>query len=243
VEPVDTLWFVGVILLFYLVYPPIAYTSSNSRNMLLAVAGIFVFFVMLRIAFNIVDFRFFEFYALFVAGVVSSKYDLLHINKIRHSYVFYITILCLTIIFFMAMKAYTVVGDPSLDAYNVSLFSIPNALVTIFIDVVGMLVIWATYNIVKLHIPSMNTRSLKVAFVMAFSSYCVYLFHRPFLSIFTISLSALHFAIPVRVVATILLGLPLLFALSYIIQSRENWLIGRLKAARKNRMQDSDVHS
>jgi peptidoglycan/LPS O-acetylase OafA/YrhL len=235
VAPIETLWFVGVILLFYLLYPLIAYLSSNSRNMWFAVVAIFAFFVVLRVAFDIVDFRFFLYYGIFVAGIVASKYDLFHIHKIGHSSVFYITVLCLTVVIRAAIMANTVAGDPQLGAYDASLFSITNTLVTIFLNAVGLLVVYSTYNIVRLHIPSMNATSLKVAFVMAFSSYCVYLFHRPFLSVFTISLTALHFAIPVGIVTTILIGLPLLFVLSYVIQSRENRLIDRLKAARKNK--------
>jgi hypothetical protein len=66
-------WFVGVILLCYLIYPlMMRYGSNNKVRLLLISAAIFALFLAIRLSFGIVDTRFFLYYFVFVSGIAAS---------------------------------------------------------------------------------------------------------------------------------------------------------------------------
>ena len=74
IEPVSIIWFVGVIVIFYLIYPLIVYPSRDGAHLILASCAVLLPFVVMRLAFDIVDFRFFMYYGIFVAGILASKH-------------------------------------------------------------------------------------------------------------------------------------------------------------------------
>jgi peptidoglycan/LPS O-acetylase OafA/YrhL len=78
INPVYTLCFVGVILIFYLVYPLIVYPSGDGTHLILASCAVLLPFVVMRLAFNIIDFRFFIYYGIFVAGILASIYEVIY---------------------------------------------------------------------------------------------------------------------------------------------------------------------
>lgn len=78
INPVTTGWFVGVILIFYLIYPLMVYHSRDGANLILASCAVLLPFVVMRLAFDIIDFRFFMYYGIFVAGILASKYGTMY---------------------------------------------------------------------------------------------------------------------------------------------------------------------
>jgi peptidoglycan/LPS O-acetylase OafA/YrhL len=247
--PTLTLWFVGVILLYYLAYLFIAAFSCDVKQMALATLGVFVFFVILRITLGIIDFRFFAYYGLFVAGVVASKYNVLYradVNRLHTGLaVLLFVIASAAIETFLNFRPYPSNIYDTLGAINaaqVTNFSSSMVLVIVIAvyTALSLVFIYASVNIVRLVVPSLSKKGVKLVIALSFSSYAVFLFHRPFYyvlsggvaKIFHLSAVTMNGVVTINIV--FVLGLPLLFLLCYVIQSTENDLVVWLKMRKQN---------
>lgn len=241
--PTLTLWFVGIILLYYMVYLVVARFSYDAKHMALAILGVFVFFVMLRIALGIIDFRFFAYYGLFVAGVVASKFNVFYradVNRLHTG----LAVLLFSVVSATIAAVLLYRPNPSsifdiLGAINNAQVNFSSSMVLIIMvyTALALVFIYASVNIARLAVPSLSERGLKLVIALSFSSYAVYLFHRPFYSVLRGSVARIsHLSVTSAVTINIVfvLGLPLLFLLCYVIQSAENDFVARLKRRRPN---------
>lgn len=228
VEPVIPLWFIGVILLYYLLYLVFAALSYDAKYMFFAMLGCFLSFATLRLAFNIIDFRFFLYYAIFIAGIIARKYNLLYGRDARRSSTAYATLLLLVVLLAVASPhiilrtlpyAYAGLGvdNTSLDVQAVLAIALSNA--------VALLFIYASFNVARLSLPLMSKTTMKLILVISLSSYCVYLFHMPFLDLLVAALGATRIAALTQDIIIIVCGIPLLFLIGYALQVRTNNLI------------------
>lgn len=69
-DPVFTLWFVGFIVVLYLLYPVIVAPARSTRGIILISGGIFALLAVLHFLLNIVDLRLLQYYFFFIAGIV-----------------------------------------------------------------------------------------------------------------------------------------------------------------------------
>ena len=70
--PMLTLWFIGIIVIFYLIY--IVLKSLGSIKLIIpASIGIPFFFVFLRGFFGLVEYRFLYYYFIFITGIVTAQ--------------------------------------------------------------------------------------------------------------------------------------------------------------------------
>jgi peptidoglycan/LPS O-acetylase OafA/YrhL len=234
------LWFVGVILLYYLVYLFIAAFSCDTKQLALTVLGVFVFFVILRITLGIIDFRFFAYYALFVVGVVASKYNLLDRVDVKRLHTGLAVLLF--VISMVAIAAFdhfaptsSNIGDVLLTIIHaqVTNFSSFMVLVVALYTGIALVFIYASFNIARLVVPSLSKAGVQLVTALSFSSYAVYLFHEPFYFIFHGGVDRITHLSTVIINITFLVGLPILFLLCYVIQSRENDLVSWMKMRRQ----------
>lgn len=72
-DPVFTLWFVGFIMVLYLLYPVIMAPARSARGIILISGGIFALLAVLHFLLNIVDVRLLQYYFFFIAGIVASR--------------------------------------------------------------------------------------------------------------------------------------------------------------------------
>jgi peptidoglycan/LPS O-acetylase OafA/YrhL len=228
VEPVVPLWFVGVILLYYLLYLVFAALSYDAKYMFSAMLGFFFSFAMLRLAFNIIDFRFFLYYGIFIAGIIARRYNLLYGRDAKKSSTVYATLLLLVVLLTVASPHIIVrtlpyayaelgVGSTSLDLQTVLAIALANAVVLLFI--------YASFNIARLTLPLMSKTTLKLILAISLASYCVYLFHMPFLDLLAAALGATRIAALAQDTIILVCGIPLLFLFGYALQVRTNNLI------------------
>jgi peptidoglycan/LPS O-acetylase OafA/YrhL len=222
--PVITLWFIGVILLFYLIYPLVVSISNMSKRLALvfALSMPLLLFVVLRLAFNIVDFRFFVYYALFFGGLVASKYDVLYRYSEKLSY-FKISVLLL--FFALALIASVSLFDAQLQEFfyiglNTSASSLTTSTVLgiTLADLLGLLFIYVAFTLSRLIRPSISRTARKAISGIAFSSYCVYLFHRPVFELLINALDATQLVSLQKVVLLFACGIPLTFVVGYALQ-------------------------
>jgi len=72
-DPVFTLWFVGFIMVLYLLYPVIVAPERSARGIILISGGIFALLAVLHFLLNIVDLRLLQYYVFFIAGIVAAR--------------------------------------------------------------------------------------------------------------------------------------------------------------------------
>ena len=71
-EPIFTLWFIGFIIIMYAVYPLFSDNRGTIKKRILVAAGIFIALLIVHTTLNIIDYRFFMYYFIFILGVVAS---------------------------------------------------------------------------------------------------------------------------------------------------------------------------
>jgi peptidoglycan/LPS O-acetylase OafA/YrhL len=237
VTPILTLWFVGVILICYTLYPLVAFFSDSSTQLTLSILGSFILFVTLRVAFGIVDFRFFVFYAIFIAGVLFSKCDVLYKPGSRSPLIRYAPFLSLTAVLIVIVFINLSISNANaLDVNEASLFSIPTIFAIILADALALWFIYSLFGTIRLCTPRLSQNTLRLVFILSFASYAAYLFHRPFLGTVAELLALIHVQAFVSDLTVIVFAVPLLFVFSYFIQSKENDLMNWLKHTWQERL-------
>ena len=237
--PVITLWFIGVILLFYLIYPLVVSISNTSKRLVLALLMPLLLFIVLRLAFNLVDFRFFVYYALFFGGVVASKYDVLYRYPENLSS---ITISALLLIFALVFIASVSPFDAQQQEFfysglntSASPLTTSSVFFIILVDVLGLLFVYITFSLSRLMRPSISRAARTAISSIAFSSYCVYLFHRPFFELFIDALRVTHLVSLQKIVLLVTCGIPLIFILGYALQRGWDNLLAKVVSRRQPR--------
>ena len=72
-DPVFTLWFIGFIVVLYLIYPAIIMFSRTTRDIILISGGIFALLAALHLLLGIVDDRLLQYYIFFIAGILAAR--------------------------------------------------------------------------------------------------------------------------------------------------------------------------
>lgn len=251
-SPMLTLYFVGLIIVFYTIYPFIIMLSKNSKQLLLYSSLVYLGFLLISKIFNIIDSRFFMFFPIFIFGILTCKESLFEksmttIQKIPFVQLLLAVLPAIFVIVIVLGSRTTLLLDPKASftiesaggstiassmvvsmltkvansmglGYEILEFIIDSViLLNIFVIIFCIL----EYKFAMKFINSKSSSSLNSAFTyIATASYCVYLFHRPFLALWNsvthfISSPVLHDAILICV------ALPLLLFISYHLQTLE----------------------
>ena len=247
-SPMLTLYFIGLIIVFYMIYPLMIMLSKNSKQLVFYSSLIFIGFLLISRTFNIIDLRFFMFFPIFVFGILTCKESLFEesitaVIKRPFVQVLLATLPVMFVLVIVIGSRTTLLLDPSASltiesagsgtidssmivsmlgsvanslglSYAVLKFIIDSVLLNLFMIMFCIL----EYRIVMKFINNKFSSSLGSAFTYtATASYCIYLFHRPFLALWNsittfISNPVLHD------VVIIFVALPLLFFISYHLQ-------------------------
>lgn len=247
-SPMLTLYFIGLIIVFYMIYPLMIMLSKNSKQLVFYSSFIFIGFLLISRTFNIIDLRFFMFFPIFVFGILTCKESLFEesitaVIKRPFVQVLLATLPVMFVLVIVIGSRTTLLLDPSASltiesagsgtidssmivsmlgsvanslglSYAVLKFIIDSVLLNLFMIMFCIL----EYRIAMKFINNKFSSSLGSAFTYtATASYCIYLFHRPFLALWNsittfISNPVLHD------VVIIFIALPLLFFISYHLQ-------------------------
>jgi peptidoglycan/LPS O-acetylase OafA/YrhL len=120
--------------------------------------------------------------------------------------------------------AYSMLNNPTAP------LSFANFIVIVLANALALLLIYWSFNSMRLILPSVSATTRKLVAAIAFASYSLYLFHLPFLWLLTTILYAAHVA---RVDVILLGSVPVMFLLCYAIQLRENMLIRKYVGRRQ----------
>lgn len=208
--PMLTLYFVGLIVIFYAIYPFIIMYSKSTKSLLFSSLIVYSgFFLISKKTFNVIDHRFFMFFLIFMFGIIVCRENLFEkAVKTPKTSFFQILLAVLPVIFvlvivlglrssmFLDPKISVTIdnGSGTISSFTVRSimdsvagllgvnspllqFIIDTALLNIFIIIFCVF----EYSLAMRFINDKFSRYLSSFFThIATSSYCVYLFHRPF---------------------------------------------------------------
>lgn len=169
-------WFVGVILLCYLIYPLMMRYGSNNKIRLVLISGaIFALFLAMRLSFGIVDTRLFLYYFIFVSGIAASTFHVKLLLDKRRTFVGSALLLTGLMTVHVALYNHQLPSDPGY-VFNagqfgpyadISLFRVLNAIVLLFIPFVYY---FASYLISL-------TKLVPTLLLISYASYAIFLFN------------------------------------------------------------------
>jgi peptidoglycan/LPS O-acetylase OafA/YrhL len=243
INPDSVIWFVGVILIFYLIYPLIVYLSRDSAHLILAACAVLLPFVVLRLAFDIIDFRFFMYYGIFVAGILASKYEVMY--KFRPQPRFFCVGFVLLIGLCFLIRYVGILRQAALAAAHGYLFNgyglfsynpseLPLLLSSIILlNIVALLFIYVAFSAARLYSPSISRALLSFLLLIAFASYSIYLFHLQIFDCVRVLIDSLHLGMVQADAALILLAYPLILAFAYFVTRGESNIVSRIRNIKK----------
>ncbi len=249
-SPMLTLYFIGLIIVFYTIYPLMIMFSKSSKQLLLYSSIVFLGFLIVSRTFNVIDHRFFMFFPIFVLGILTCKESLFEksMGTIVRIPFFQVLLATLPVMFVLVVvlgSRIVLLLDPKVSltieagsgtigssmvvsmlnsvanslgmGYVTLKFIIDSVLLNLFIIIFCAL----EYRFAMKFINDKLSNSLSSALTyIATASYCIYLFHRPFLALWNsgtnfISNPILHDFI------VIFVALPILLFISYHLQILE----------------------
>jgi len=217
----DIYHFVSVLLIFYLLFPLLAFSNDLKKLLIISLIP-FLFFFAIQFRWGLSDGMFLRYYGLFVAGIVAGKVDVY--NKMRqvHSKRF----VGFTILAFGALLSVWVILEDSY--FNSYLFDI--GLSYLFgVLIVLITLYWATFYV-------MASRAKFYAFFtfVAFATYGIYFLNSP---IFTRVSHTLQFRFDIVGTTTILILIaliPFVVVAGYLLQLIVNEIVNFRKAGSKS---------
>jgi len=229
VVPMPTLWFIGLIVILYLFYAfRSKYTSSGSGTVLFSLL-VFGLLLVIRSIFGIVEYRFFIYFPVFWAGVLCcrnrlfSRYDF----GVAHIVVA-VLVLCMSVLVFRYSHQGPNTGE--ITEESISQASTTEILIaSIASDIIMLSAILIAFIVVKHVRKYLNETATRLLSFASFSSYCVYLFHRP--ALYAVAKAVYPYS-PAddfwRLCSFVVVGLPLIFVLSYVAQALYNRIARRV---------------
>ncbi|MHA2428206.1 MAG: acyltransferase family protein [Candidatus Hermodarchaeia archaeon] len=239
--PMLTLWFIGIIVIYYLIY--IVLNLFDSIKWIIPVSiGILLCFVFLNWIFGLVENRFFLYYLLFIFGIIaalvytSPQYASVkeRLSEIRPEVLLLIplftAILGYIAFTFLPQFCYSYFiseyGTYSIHfilELNLGFFQLASAILLINLIIVSFIlfVISLFHFLFRGFGLLFSTSKIVLAVsVTAYSTYAVYLFHRIFLTVFT---AIMTFGLNINMLTIenlyiVLLFVPFIFLFSYLIQ-------------------------
>ncbi len=255
-----TLWFIGIIVIYYLIF--IILSSTGSIKWIIPTALIIlILFAIIHIYTGLFEYRFFYYYLLFILGIISANiYTSSQYTRVKEYIQNKPKYLPLIIGFVTAVLS--IVIYLGLTQYCFSYFNseygtsylhvildlqpgiIESAVVILLFNLIIIVYIifivslsYAFIKSFKFLLPRIKLD--KAISIVAYSTFCVYLFHRIFLVIYTSILSeGLNIDVFAREnLYLVLLFVPFIFLFSYFIQKAYDKIIKRF-----TRHKDQIIH-
>jgi len=249
-SPMLTLYFIGLIVIFYAIYPLILMYSKTTKRILLSSFIVYLGFFLISKTFSIIDHRFFMFFLIFIFGILTCKESqfgkavkipvktpLVRVLLAVLPVIFVLTIVMglrgslfldprvsVTIdtgngIIGSSMIRYILDSMAGLLRINPPLLQF--LIDTLILNIFAILFCVFEYSFAMKFINDKFSSSLSSVFTyIATSSYCVYLFHRPFFTLWNWGTNFISSPI-LRDFVMVFIAIPLLLFVSYRIQTLE----------------------
>ena len=232
------IWFIGTILIYYLLYPIIAHFGKNNvlRIILVSVA-LFCGMLVVYFALNVVGYaQMYTFFGSFVAGIIASKANLLRSGALKKQ----IAVPCAVIL--LLMEVAKVLPAVPKDVYGGALesglnyaFNYTTFLIWFNVEAVLVIVV-ACYVAVAVagyvahnRTQALGKRGAALIFFIATGSYAVFLFHQQFVRGLRLALEKVQqITITEVTLIVVCIGLPALFIVAFYEQRNEREIVNKL---------------
>ncbi|PWR72767.1 acyltransferase family protein [Methanospirillum lacunae] len=215
-KPIFTLYFVGLILFFYLLYPLIIYFSKKLPSFIIVTISIFVSCLMIRILFHLIDDYFFNYFFIFVCGIATNFINLFENQKWRKYLLIIPTIFGFGLILNVRMDQIL----PLFQGQYLSISIVSTISLNIIVISFCLISLWFAESFIGEISPNLN----KLFLFISTSSFVVYLIHRPFFTIWYGIFYFLGFNPLFQDIIMIIFIIPITFVIGYYIQKiEENW--------------------
>jgi len=205
-KPIMTLWFIGLILIYYSLFIVINYGNIRQISRILIIILFPIFIGLLSVVFKVTDLRIILYYWVFIFGIFSAETNFFEQKLWRKiSPIIPILFILFFLISFFVEKEY-------------GLMKINLGYSYILINLLVLLFVLFVYQISSFI--SLNNPSVKLIELISYSSYCMFLFHRPLWSVMdkflkkTLEINNFYITTSILVI----LGIPILIVFSYYLQ-------------------------
>ena len=264
-NPIWTIWFIGIIVIYYLIFILLSYLDSLKKGIPASIL-IQAVFVVLNLLFNMVDYRFFLYYNIFILGIIASKiYTSPKFTKTKESLiqknkhfplfiVFLIAAISIPLYFVLTRTIYNyfssnygiqyiflIIEGRSRGIFEItSVFLLRQILIALFL--VGSLSLF--YLVMKILRKIFKAEKInKLISVISYSTFGVYLFHRPIIILLSGIVTGIF---DVDMIARenfyiTLLFVPIIFLFSYFLQKTVDFGIAFLKKRKHKDIVENDL--
>jgi len=246
--PILTLWFIGIIVIYYLIFIILSFMGSIKRIIPTSIVILFLF-AFLKVFFGLVEYRFFYYYLIFITGIIAAHiYTSTQFNRIkerlkdRQKAIPLILALCFAILSFVIYLLLTQLCYTSFNLKYGTIYLrlildqqpsfIDSASAILLVDLIIISFIVFSISLFHFFIGSLRLlipkkKVISVFSLIVYSTYVVYLFHRIFLIIYTSTLTeVLQIDICERDnLYLVLLFVPFIFLFSFLIQKAADWVL------------------
>lgn len=205
VHPVFTLYFVGLIVVYYLLFAIIMYRCDEPLLILIRAVIVLLPFAIAFYTFNVIDPMFFEYYFIFIGGILAFK---LQVFKSPSANIF--LTLCPTVLVFAIVARFNLSGSLA-GLSGIPKYGIYYGLTVTVVISFCLTLLWMLESFGN----NYNALTKKIVLLLSFSSYSIYLFHRPILTIITGFLQNLPINTVIYDLILIFIGFPLIVLVSY----------------------------
>jgi peptidoglycan/LPS O-acetylase OafA/YrhL len=215
---IQSMWFVGVIILFYLLYPIIVYLSKNLFETFVVSSIIFIILVILHVFLGLIAIDALTYYPLFIAGIfihqiIYTSKKIVDKNFLKK--ILFTNIIVISIIFlvFVVRKF-----------YQFNLQFLPQILLIGAMIAFCIIFLFSTHLFIKIRGKIMVLISL-----IAFATYAIYLFQHQFLAVFTFITDLIIRDIILQDIIILTVGFAGAILCGIIIQKIERYLFMKCK--------------
>ncbi|MHB8163126.1 MAG: acyltransferase family protein [Methanoregula sp.] len=214
---ISPFWFIGMLLIYYLIYPFLILLKANSaKKILLYSSVIFAGMVLIKLLTGLIGGSVFEYYYIFIAGILFVQLDIFNrISKYGFSFYYYFSpFVVFFILYILAANNLMLNENVTSITFNVVSYVIGIVLLRWVLIFSAILFIYFTF---KKFIVG-HDRQISLIVLGSISSYAVFLFHKPFFYYFDgiLNLSAIHSLLIYNLIQVII-GIPVVFLLCHYI--------------------------
>lgn len=228
ISPMNTLWFVGCITAYYLVYGILAWYGSTVKKLIAAATTVFMVAALIKCLTGFIEYRFFYYYPIFTGGVLYVRMQMPMLEAKGSSAQ---RIVGISLGFFGMILAGAFLCMRGCDMHDfagsrLKSFVVAESICMLF-SVSGVMFSTCLAPIVALRL---HERTLALVLFLSASSYAMYLFHRPILALLAsgcrVVMGTTGYSFDLAVIG---IGFPLTLAASYYLQRSSDTLVRLLR--------------
>jgi peptidoglycan/LPS O-acetylase OafA/YrhL len=210
---IQSMWFVGVIIIFYILYPIIMCLSKNTYDILIVSSIVLIFLTLLHIIFGLFDINVLIYYPIFISGIF--------INRIVYSFKVIVNeILLKQILLYNAILIFLfflVIVIGRVTQLNFPIFS----QILIICAMISLCVFYLLF--IRLFIKIRGKIMLLISSI-AFATYAIYLFQHQFLAFFSLIINLIIQNTFIQDLIILTFGIAGAFLCGIIIQNIEKYI-------------------